>query len=88
MLEGRSLLCAVIKPFLKGRSFNIFEIGEEDKIMQKTLQVVNEPTCQNKADDKIEALKETRSTENNIKLPQKLEIFLIWGGGVEIAFGF
>lgn len=56
--------------------------------MQKTLQVVNEPTCQNKADDKIEALKETRSIENNIKLPQKLEIFLIWGGGVEIAFGF
>lgn len=55
--------------------------------MQKTHQVVNEPTCQNKADDKMEAFKKTRSTENNIKLPHKVEIFLVWGGGIERAFG-
>lgn len=56
--------------------------------MQKTLQVVNEPTCRNKADDKIDAFKKARSIENNMKLSQKVEIFLIWGGGVATAFGF
>lgn len=66
----------------------MYEIGEANKTMQKTLQVVNEPTCQNKADDKIEAFKKTRSTENNIRLSQKVEIFLVWGGGVGRAFGF
>lgn len=75
------------KTFFKGKSFNIFEIGEEDKTVQKNLQVINEPTCQNKADDKIEAFEKTRSIENNIKLPQKVEVFLVWGGGVETAFG-
>lgn len=76
------------KTFFKGKSFNIFEIAEEDKTVQTTLWVVNEPTCQNKIDDKIEAFKKTGSTGNKINLPQKVEIFLVWGGGVERAFGF
>lgn len=88
MLKGRSPLCAVIKPFFKGKSFSIFEIGEQDKTVQKTLQVANEPTCQNKADDQMEAFEKRRSIENNIKLSHKVEIFLVWGGGVETAFGF
>jgi len=62
----RSPFCAVIKPFLKANLSTYLRKGTRAK-QYKLVKVVNGSTCQNKSDDKIEAVRRQQGTQKTVQ---------------------